>query len=393
MDTKDVKCHEADYVEDYQDTTDIQFEAGEEKKLVRKIDLFLMPTIWLMYLMSYMDRTNIGNAKIAGMNEDLHLSSTQYSMALVIFFISYVFFEVPSNLILAKTRPSIFLPTIMGLWGIVTCCMAVVKDYNHLLVLRFVVGVLESGFAPGILLIISSWYKREEQSKRFAVYISAAVLSGAFGGLLAGSITSHLDGSHGLEGWRLVVLPLVPTFDANPPQMAFHRRRSRHRWLGYLRPFPLTRLPITDEQKVHRARTTTSKHETSHGQQLTHHQHRRCQTQAFQHQSPGKSLIKLAYLDYGLRLHGYRWIIYIELLLPYPGTRLGIQKHKGPVHGYPYLRSVIRHCRCLWYRHGSLPSIPRTCDCRMAQRIMCLLYRSLRGLQLHRTLRAPYLYG
>jgi MFS family permease len=187
MDTKDVKCHEADYVEDYQDTTDVQFEAGEEKKLVRKIDLFLMPTIWLMYLMSYMDRTNIGNAKIAGMNEDLHLSSTQYSMALVIF---------------AKTRPSVFLPTIMGPWGIVTCCMAVIKDYNHLLALRFVVGVLESGFAPGILLIISSWYKREEQSKRFAVYISAAVLSGAFGGLLAGSITSHLDGSHGLEGWR-----------------------------------------------------------------------------------------------------------------------------------------------------------------------------------------------
>jgi sugar phosphate permease len=97
MDVKDVKCVD-DYVEEYQDTTDLQFEAGEEKKLVRKIDLFLMPTIWLMYLMSYMDRTNIGNAKIAGMNDDLGLSSSEYSMALVIFFISYVFFEVPSNL-------------------------------------------------------------------------------------------------------------------------------------------------------------------------------------------------------------------------------------------------------------------------------------------------------
>jgi sugar phosphate permease len=212
MDVKDVKCLEADYVEEYQDTTDLQFEAGEEKKLIRKIDLFLMPTIWLMYLMSYMDRTNIGNAKIAGMNDDLGLSSSEYSMALVIFFISYVFFEVPSNLILAKTRPSIFLPTIMGLWGIVTCCMAVIQDYKHLLALRFVVGVLESGFAPGILLIISSWYKREEQSKRFAVYISAAVLSGAFGGLLAGVITSKLDGSRGLEGWRLVAFALYPRF-------------------------------------------------------------------------------------------------------------------------------------------------------------------------------------
>ncbi|THW02158.1 MFS general substrate transporter [Aureobasidium pullulans] len=172
------------------------------KKLFKKIDFRLVPVLAVLYLFAHIDRANIGNAKIAGMNEDLGLSSSQYSMALVVFFISYVFFEVPSNLILSKTKPSTFLPTIMLLWGVVTCCMAVIHDYKHLVALRFVVGVLEAGFAPGILLIISSWYKREEQSKRFAVYISGAVLSGAFGGLLAGSITSNLDGTHGLEGWR-----------------------------------------------------------------------------------------------------------------------------------------------------------------------------------------------
>ncbi|KAI4199811.1 MAG: hypothetical protein LQ350_004341 [Teloschistes chrysophthalmus] len=173
-----------------------------EKALVRKIDLFLLPTIWLMYLLSYVDRTNIGNAKIAGMQADLHLSSGQYSVSLIVFFISYVLFEIPSNLILSKSRPSIFLPTIMILWGIVTCCMAAVKSYRQLVALRFVVGVLEAGFAPGVLLILSSWYKREEQSKRFAVYISAAILSGAFGGLLAGAITKNLEGAHGIRGWR-----------------------------------------------------------------------------------------------------------------------------------------------------------------------------------------------
>ncbi|KAL8635251.1 MAG: hypothetical protein Q9228_007238 [Teloschistes exilis] len=173
-----------------------------ERALVRKIDLFLLPTIWLMYLLSYVDRTNIGNAKIAGMQADLHLSSGQYSVSLIVFFISYVLFEVPSNLILSKSRPSIFLPTIMILWGIVTCCMAAVKSYRQLVALRFVVGVLEAGFAPGVLLILSSWYKREEQSKRFAVYISAAILSGAFGGLLAGAITKNLEGAHGIRGWR-----------------------------------------------------------------------------------------------------------------------------------------------------------------------------------------------
>lgn len=116
--------------------------------------------------------------------------------------------QVPSNLILAKTRPSRYLPIIMTLWGTATCCMAVVKTYEQLVALRFIVGILESGFAPGILLILSSWYKKGEQAKRFAIYISAAVLSGAFGGLIAGAITGGLNGSkgldgvHGLAGWR-----------------------------------------------------------------------------------------------------------------------------------------------------------------------------------------------
>jgi MFS family permease len=136
------------------------------------------------------------------MEKDLALTSNEYSISLIVFFVSYVFFEIPSNLILSKTRPSIFLPTIMVLWGTVTCCMAAITDYKHLVALRFVVGILEAGFAPGVLLILSSWYKRNEQSKRFAVYISAAVLSGAFGGLLAGAITGGLDGAHGIAGWR-----------------------------------------------------------------------------------------------------------------------------------------------------------------------------------------------
>ena len=80
--------------------------------------------------------------------------------------------------------------------------MSVVKSYGGLVALRFIVGILEAGFAPGVLLILSSWYKPYEQSKRFAVYISAAVLSGAFGGILAGAITKGLDGAHGIDGWR-----------------------------------------------------------------------------------------------------------------------------------------------------------------------------------------------
>ena len=79
------------------------------------------------------------------------------------------------------------------------------QTYQQLIALRVVVGILEAGFAPGILLILSSWYKKAEQSKRFAVYISAAVLSGAFGGIIAGAITDGLEGKYGLRGWRWLV--------------------------------------------------------------------------------------------------------------------------------------------------------------------------------------------
>jgi len=112
------------------------------------------------------------------------------------------FFEAPSNVILVRTRPSIFLPSMMAVWGVLTCSMAAVRTYHQLVVLRLLVGVFEASFAPGILMLISSWYKKTEQSARFAVYISAAILSGAFGGLLAGAITGGLDGAGGLRGWR-----------------------------------------------------------------------------------------------------------------------------------------------------------------------------------------------
>lgn len=136
------------------------------------------------------------------MTDDLNMDSSQYSISLIVFFVTYVVFEVPSNLILSKSKPSIFLPTIMFLWGTATCCMAAVKSYGQLVAVRTIVGVLEAGFAPGILLILSSWYTKNEQSKRYGFYISAAVLSGAFGGLIAGGITGSLEGSHGIRGWK-----------------------------------------------------------------------------------------------------------------------------------------------------------------------------------------------
>ncbi|KAH9831696.1 Major Facilitator Superfamily [Teratosphaeria destructans] len=196
---------------------------AEEAALVRKIDLTLLPTMWIMYLLSYMDRTNIGNAKVAGMTADLHMDSNQYSVSLVVFFVTYVVFEVPSNLVLSKTKPSVFLPVIMFLWGTVTICMSQVHTYGQLVALRTIVGMLEAGFAPGVMLMLSSWYKKNEQSKRFAVYISAAVLSGALAALSQGPLQAIVEGA-ATAGWALLSAFVLPDFPANTKRLSERER-------------------------------------------------------------------------------------------------------------------------------------------------------------------------
>ena len=144
------------------------------------------------------------------MSADLNLSSNEYSLALVVFFISYIIFEIPSNLIIAKTRPSIYLCSVMAIWGVITCCMAAVKSSGSLMAVRFVLGILEAAFAPGVSLMLGCWYKKSEQSRRFGVFYSAAVLSGAFGGIVSGAITGNLDGAHGIAGWRWLFVGGIP---------------------------------------------------------------------------------------------------------------------------------------------------------------------------------------
>ncbi|KAH7084443.1 major facilitator superfamily domain-containing protein [Paraphoma chrysanthemicola] len=165
-----------------------------------------MPSIWILYLLAYMDRSNIGNAKIAGMDEALDLSDTDYSLAINLFQVSYIVFSVPSNMILARMRPSIYIPTIMFLWGIVVAAKAAMQTPAHLWGLRFALGALEAGFSPAVFHIFSMWYRKSEQTKRFLVFWLAGILGSAFGGILAGAIANGLDGAHGIPGWRWLFL-------------------------------------------------------------------------------------------------------------------------------------------------------------------------------------------
>jgi len=121
----------------------------DDKKLLRKLDLHLIPTMTLLYLLSYLDRVNIGQAKIDGLMESLNLTSAQYNACLSVFFATYVIFEIPSNLILKRLRPSRWIPLIMVAWGIVMTLMGLVNSYGGLLACRLVLGAAESGLFPG----------------------------------------------------------------------------------------------------------------------------------------------------------------------------------------------------------------------------------------------------
>ncbi|KAI0428811.1 major facilitator superfamily domain-containing protein [Xylaria sp. FL1042] len=177
----------------------------DEKKILRKMDIRLIPMLALLYLLSFLDRGNIGNAKIEGLQEDLHMTNDQYNLCLTVFFFAYAAFEVPSNLLLKRLRPSRWLPFIMVAWGTVLTLMGIVQSFKGLLSTRLFLGVTEAGLYPGCAYYLTMWYCRREIQLRQAMFFSAASIAGAFSGLLAYAI-AKLDGLGGLEGWRWIFI-------------------------------------------------------------------------------------------------------------------------------------------------------------------------------------------
>lgn len=122
-----------------------------------------------------------------------------------VYFISYIALEVPSNMIIGKVRPSLYLSTLMFIWGIINMCMGFVHSYTALVVLRFLLGVFEAGVLPGIIYVTSMYYKRHEYQKRMSFFFCSTVVAGAFGGLLAYAIAG-LGGKMGLAAWRWIFI-------------------------------------------------------------------------------------------------------------------------------------------------------------------------------------------
>ncbi|KAI1166900.1 major facilitator superfamily domain-containing protein [Nemania serpens] len=176
-----------------------------ERQLLWKIDLVLIPWLCLLYLLAFLDRTNIGNAKVAGLVQDLHLTTGQYNATLTIFFVSYSVFEPLTNVLLKKLRPSLFIPIIMFFWGATMTGMGFSYNYSGLLAARWFLGLTEAGLFPVLNYYLSCWYKRSEFGIRAAIFFSAAALAGSFGGLLAAAI-EKLDGKGNLAGWRWIFI-------------------------------------------------------------------------------------------------------------------------------------------------------------------------------------------
>lgn len=177
----------------------------DERKLMRKVDLVLLPWLSFLYLLSFLDRTSIGNAKLYGLERDIGIDDDKYNIALMIFFFSYALFEVPSNVFLKRLRPSIWLSLLMLLWGIMMTVQGLIHNYGGLLTMRWFLGVFEAGLFPGVNYYLSCWYKRSEFGIRAALFFSAATISGAFGGLLAFGI-SYMDGVGGKPAWAWIFI-------------------------------------------------------------------------------------------------------------------------------------------------------------------------------------------
>ncbi|POR34759.1 High-affinity nicotinic acid transporter [Tolypocladium paradoxum] len=213
----------------------VRYDPLAERRLRLKIDLYIVPIVALLYLFCFIDRANLGekpsrsaqhwdwthpneldlilrpgrmltaagNAKIAGLDKDLGMKGYDYNATISVFYISYILFEIPCNLLCKCIGPGWFLPLTTVLFGVVSLGTAFVNTVPQAMGVRFLLGVFEAGMLPGIAYYLSRWYRRAELAFRLSLYIVMAPLAGAFGGLLA-SVILELDHFGGLDTWRMI---------------------------------------------------------------------------------------------------------------------------------------------------------------------------------------------
>ncbi|BCS17334.1 uncharacterized protein APUU_10162A [Aspergillus puulaauensis] len=179
---------------------------AHQKKVMRRVDLRLLPILGIMYSISLIDRTNLGLAFVAGMEEDLGLNiGTRYTIMVMVFFVAYIVFEIPSNLILPKAGAANWLAFLGISFGAILIGMGFTYNWKTMTVCRALLGTMEAGFMPGCTYLITCWYKRFEVGKRLATFWLMSVVLNAFAAIFAYALTL-LNGTHGLSGWRWIFI-------------------------------------------------------------------------------------------------------------------------------------------------------------------------------------------
>ncbi|KAI1401872.1 major facilitator superfamily domain-containing protein [Hypoxylon fuscum] len=220
-----------------------------EKKLIRKMDMRLMPMVILIYIMNYLDRNAIASARLGGLEEDLGLKGYEFQTCVAILNVGYLLMQVPSNLLLNKIgKPALYLTACMAgatfangitVWGVICACSGATHSFGGLLACRFFLGFVEAAYYPGVLATLSAWYVRKEMSLRTGIFYCGSMLSGAFSGLIAAGIVDSMDGSRGLRAWRWLFLIegsatvviafaayfVLPNFPANTPWLTDQERQ------------------------------------------------------------------------------------------------------------------------------------------------------------------------
>jgi MFS transporter, ACS family, tartrate transporter len=178
--------------------------AVDERALYAKITRRLIPYLFLLYIVAYVDRVNVGFAAM-DMKRQLHFSNTVYGTGAGIFFIGYSLFDMPSNLLLRIVGTRLWIARIMITWGIVAACMVFVHTPHTFYALRFLLGVAEAGFVPGMLLYLTFWFPSGERARAVAKFMTATSLAGVVGGPISSALLK-LDGLGGLSGWQWLFL-------------------------------------------------------------------------------------------------------------------------------------------------------------------------------------------
>ncbi|WP_233889559.1 MFS transporter [Paraburkholderia flagellata] len=179
--------------------------ASEREALYRRVTLRLVPFLFVCYLVAMIDRTSVGYAKLQFLTE-LGFSEAAYGLGAGLFFAGYVVFEVPSNIYLNRFGVRRTILRIMVAWGLATTLMFLVRTPTQFYLARFLLGVAEGGFFPGILLYITYWFPADKKGRIYAMFMLSNPFSGLVGGVIAGAIMSGLDGAFGLHGWQMLFI-------------------------------------------------------------------------------------------------------------------------------------------------------------------------------------------